>query len=117
MFNISGKYCKVWRTEIKDSMVLVDLSTSRKDKDGKYINSKYFKVKFVGKCLQQAQQLAEGDKINIISGLIGKREYQGKYYDDVVVFEFEYSEGSTKTTVDEFAGFETDDSDDDLPWK
>jgi hypothetical protein len=114
MFNITAKYCKVWKAEAKENMVLVDLSTSKKDKDGKYVNSKYFKVKFVGKCLQDAKRLADGDKINIMSGLIGKREYQGKYYDDVIVFEFEPSEGSAKVSQDD--GFTQDDSMDDVPW-
>ena len=101
MFNITGKYCKVWAVDIKENMVLVDLTTSKKEKDGTYTNSKYFKVKFVGKCLQAAQQLQEGDKIDITNGMIGKRKYQEKYYDDVVVFGFEYSDGSTRTAQDE----------------
>jgi len=116
MFNITGKYCKVWAVDIKENMVLVDLTTSKKEKDGSYTNSKYFKVKFVGKCLQQAQQLQEGDKIDITNGMIGKRKYQEKYYDDVVVFGFEYSDGSTRTKQDE-SGFEPiEDDGDELPW-
>lgn len=114
-FNFTGKYVKVWSVTAKENMVLVDLSTSKKDKDGKYVNSKYFKVKFVGKCLQDAKRLAEGDKINILSGLLGKREYQGKYYDDVVVFDFEPSEGSAKVSQDD--GFTQIEDTDDLPWE
>lgn len=101
MFNITGRFCKVWSVTIKENMVLVDLTTSKKNQDGTYTNSKYFKVKFVGKCLNDAKRLAEGDKIDILSGMIGKREYQGKYYDDLVVFSFEPSEGSAKVSQDD----------------
>ena len=113
MFNITGRFCKVWKVEAKENMVLVDLTTSKKNQDGSYTNSKYFKVKFVGKCLQDAKLIAEGDKIDITNGMIGKREYQGKYYDEVVVFAFEPSEGSAKTSQDEWT---PDTSDDSIPF-
>ena len=115
MFNITGKFCRVWEVEVKENMVLVNLTVSKRNQDNTYMNSKYFKVKFVGKCLQDAKQLVKGDKIDILSGMIGKREYQGKYYDDVVIFSFEPSEGSAKVSQDD--GFTQDDNTDDIPWE
>ena len=114
MFNITGRFCKVWSVTIKENMVLVDLTTSKKNQDGTYTNSKYFKVKFVGKCLNDAKRLEEGDKIDILSGMIGKREYHGKYYDDLVVFSFEPSEGSAKVSQDD--GFTELDDSDEIPF-
>lgn len=111
-FNITAKFAKVWKVEVRDRMVLVDLSVSRKNKDGDYVSSKYFKVKFVGKCVDDAKRLQEGDKINILSGLIGKREHEKKWYDDVTVFEFEWAESKGGN-----GGFtHVDDDSDDLPW-
>lgn len=89
MFNITAKYCKVWNVEVKDKMVLVDLSVSKKNQDGTYTNSNYKKCKFVGKHVDDARTLVKGDVINVTNGLIGKREYDKKYYDDVVIFGFE----------------------------
>lgn len=110
MFNITNsKYVKIWEVDIKDKMVLVQLSTSKKERDNSYTNSSY-KAKFVGKAYLGAAELQRGDTIEIKSGLIGKREYQGKWYDDVVIFEFEIMEKKEKTDIP--SGFQAMDDDD-----
>lgn len=118
MFNISGKYVKVWAIEIKGNMCLVDLSTSKKEQDGSYTKSNYYKVRFVGKCAPDATTLNKGDTIEIKNGLIGKREYNGKYYDSLVVFDFEITQRAEQKQ-DDFAGFESiedDETDDMIPF-
>ena len=77
-FNITGRFIKIWEVDVKEKMVLCDLSTSEKNKDGEWESSNYYKVKFVGKCFENAKSLKKGDTIEIISGKIGKRKYQDR---------------------------------------
>ena len=121
MFNITGKYVKIWEVDIKDKMVLVQLSTSKKEQDGSYTNSSYT-AKFVGKAYLPAAELQKGDTIEIKSGLIGKRKYQDKWYDDVVIFSFEVMEKkeSSNSLPDGFQELDDpeldDDNSDDIPF-
>ena len=112
-FNITGRFIKIWEVDVKEKMVLCDLSTSEKNKDGEWEASNYYKVKFVGKCFENAKTLKKGDTIEIINGKIGKRKYQEKYYDDVVVFAYRMEEGQKQY---EPSGFKPVDSEQDLPF-
>ena len=94
-FNITGRWIKIWKVEVKEKMVVCDVSTSDKQHDGTYKNSNYYGVKFVGKCFDDAKSLNKGDSIEIINGKIGKREWEKKYFDDVVVFAFKLEEGKS----------------------
>ena len=116
MFNVTAKYVKVWKVDVKEKMVLVDLSVSKKNQDGTYSKSSYKNVKFVGKQLEEAKTMQKGDTIHISNGMIGKREYNGSWYDDVIVFGWELVEkakekpAETSYNTDDFASMEdTDD--------
>lgn len=122
MLNITGKYIKVWEVKIHPNMVTADLSSSKKNKDGEYENTNWMGVKFVGESKERATSLRKGDMIEIVSGMAGKRKYQDKWYDDVVVFDFNVmskSESKPKAEVksDDVGGFYDDhDENADLPF-
>ena len=105
MFNITAKYCRVWQVDTKGKYVSVDLSTSKKNQDGTYTNSSWKGVKFVGKSVDMARTLQKGDTVDIKSGMLGKREYQGKWYDDIIVFEFELVRKNEKPSEENQGGF------------
>ena len=95
--NISGRFLRVWKVEENNGFIKADLGDSTKNKDGSYNNFTWFGVAILGKSKESG--IAEGDVIEVKSGLIGKRKYNDKYYDDMKVFELEISKkGSTPTT-------------------
>ena len=119
MFNISCKFATVWNVQVKDKMVLADVTVGKKNQDRTYTNSKYFKVKFVGKSYEMAKLMVDKDKINILSGMLGKREWEKKYYDDCVVFEIEFSDGVARNNIvtgTDLGDFETIEDDNELPF-
>jgi hypothetical protein len=121
MLNITGRFLKVWAVEIKEKFTKVDMSSSKKNQDGSYSNSSWKGCKFVGKAFEESKTLSKGDTINVLSGLIGKRQYQDKWYDDIVVFEFEvvYNSEASNKSSGESSGFEQVDDpaiDDSLPF-
>jgi hypothetical protein len=117
--NISGQYKKVWKVEVLEKLVKCDIGDSVKKADGTYENFTHFGVAFLGKCKDQAATLQEGDTIHIVNGLWSKKksEKDNKYYDNVVVFEFEVI-GSAKPKNDDtpLDGFQAMEDDDDIPF-
>lgn len=96
MFRITGRFVKVWKIrEIKDKVVKIDLGTSDKQQDGNYKNSNWFGVAFVGKALESAKKLKEGDKIEIVSAKIENVYVKDKNqsYINIAVFEFKLEDG------------------------
>ncbi len=83
MLNISG-YATIWQPENKGKYTIANISTSKKDKDGNYVNMSW-KAKFVGK----NQDIQERQRIKITKGSIEVRKYQEKYYYDVIIYEWE----------------------------
>lgn len=86
-----GQRAFVKKVEDKGKIVIATLTTGRKDKQSeKFVNS-YWSAKFVGKALDEARTLGEGDRIEIKSAIMTKErnEASGKYYDNLTVFEFE----------------------------
>ena len=114
--NISGKYLKVWKKEEQNGFTKLDIGDSRKLKDGTYENFTWFGCTLVGNA--KGVEVGEGDKVEVKSGLISKRKYNDKYYDDIVIFEIEVMEKAKAPTqakeVDEFVA--VDDSNFDLPF-
>ena len=92
MFIIRNGYATVWSVEDKGNFVRGRISTSEKNKDGKYINSNWFAT-FVGKAKEPALALSTKDRIKIISGKISNTTTgegkDKKSYLNVVVFDFE----------------------------
>lgn len=101
MFNITRKFVAVFQPRIdlnvSENMVLANLSTSKK-KPGTDGNPAYenmtWKAKFVGEAFEPAKALRNGDKIDVISGII-ENEYdkeKDKLYVNVTIFEFAMSD-------------------------
>jgi len=92
MFYINDAYATVWSVEDKGNYVKGRISTSEKNKEGKYVNSNWF-VTFVGKAKEPALALSRMDRIKIISGKISNTTSgegkDKKSYLNVVVFDFE----------------------------
>lgn len=109
--NISGKYLKVWKVEVKDKVVVANLGDSKKNKDGTYENWTWFNVAFVGQAKELASTLNEGDLIEIINGQITQAKDKTdpkKYYNNIVVFEFDLMQRS-QPKQDDFGGEEEGD--------
>jgi len=92
MILFNNVYATVWEVEDKGNFVKGRISTSEKNKEGKYVNSYWF-VTFVGKAKESALALSTKDRIKITSGKIsntttgdGKNK---KTYTNVTIFEFE----------------------------
>jgi len=110
MFIIRDGYATVWSVEDKGNFVRGRISTSEKDKDGKYINSNWF-VTFVGKAKEPALALSAKDRIKITSGKISNTTTgegkDKKSFVNVVIFDFENLSNSQNESNDNF---------DDLPF-
>jgi len=92
MILFNNVYATVWEIEDKGNFVKGRISTSEKNKEGKYVNCYWF-VTFVGKAKEPALALSTKDRIKITSGKIsntttgeGKNK---KTYTNVTIFEFE----------------------------
>ncbi|MGL4425116.1 MAG: hypothetical protein ACRCZ0_10025 [Cetobacterium sp.] len=98
MFWIKGRFVKVWKIkEVKDKVVKIDLGTSDKQQDNTYKNSNWFNCSFIGKALDGAKRLKEGDKIEIVSAKIENVfvKEKNQSYINIAVFEFKLEEGQT----------------------
>ncbi len=91
--NISGKYLKVWKVKENNGYRKLDLGDSKKQQDGTYKNWTWFDCLLVGNA--KNLQVNEQDTIEIKSGIISQREYNGKWYNDIVIFEAEVT-GNTQ---------------------
>jgi hypothetical protein len=96
--NARATYMKVWATENKGKYVKAQVSTSRKDKEGQYINSSWF-ANFVGQCAGDAENLSRGESIKILSGQLENRKTEdGKIYTNMTIFAFEPADGSGQSS-------------------
>lgn len=107
MLNITGRYVTVFNPEIKldvsEHTVFANLNTSRKDNrttPPTYKTSSWLNARFVGEAFEPAKALRNKDKIDIIRGAITneKSESNGKFYNELVIFEFALSDLSKKGT-------------------
>lgn len=102
MINITKSYLKVWKLDVKEKFVSATTTSSKKDKaNDTWINSNW-NVRFVGKCLGQAKELKEGDKIVVINGTVENvwDKVKEKAWVNVVVFEFELQEKNEEVFCD-----------------
>ena len=101
MFWITRNYVSVFdptmKFDISEKMVFAKLSTSKKNtnQDGKteYVNMRWM-ARFVGEAFEPAKALRNGDKVDIIKGIITNRYDKEKktQYVSVVIFEFGMSD-------------------------
>ena len=99
----TGAYAKIWKTEDKGNYSVVELSTSKKNKQtGKYetdFNGKF--VRFIGQAHTDIKKYGDGIKIKL-----GDVEVTNNYnketkigYTNFLVFSFEAEESNTNTNT------------------
>lgn len=94
MFSV-GSYAKLWQIkEIKDKYSEVRISTSRKNKEGKYEQDFGGFVRMVGQAHEQINYLTEGDSFKIVRcGVSNTYDKEKKVtYNNFVIFEIEADE-------------------------
>lgn len=89
MLNIIGRG-NVFNVETTEKSVNCNLSTAKKNQDGKYEYMSW-RTRFVGKAFEPAKELKDKDRINITSGVIENKydKAKDKTYYNVSIFEFE----------------------------
>ena len=87
MFSV-GSYAKVWKIESKGKYTQIQCSTQQK-KDGEYKTDYSGFVRLVGKAHEKAVDLSEGDSIKIGNFGVTTSNYNGKFYTNIVMFDFE----------------------------
>ena len=113
------KFVKTWNVEDKGNFVKAKLQTSEKKQDGSYENSDWFAA-FVGKCVDKAKTLGNGDQITITQGKLTNVYNKEKKvsYLNMAIFDFEITKSAKKAPTD--TTFDPNDFDFDedaaLPW-
>ena len=105
----NSKYHKVWEVKEENNIKKVTLGDSKKNKDGTYENWSWFDCMLVGKAKEI--NISKGDTVTIVSGLVQKRKYQGKYYDNIVIFELEVTNkegGKMEDSYDDLENLSSD---------
>ena len=94
-FSVRPTYATVWEVVRSEYPARVRLSTSRKDKDGNYINSNWFAT-FFGDAFKKINLLATGQRsrIQILRGMVehtSVKQEDDSYrnYINLTVFDFE----------------------------
>jgi len=113
-----SRYHKVWDVTEKNGFTKLNLGDSKKNKDGEYDNWTWYDVTLVGNAKNVT--VNKGDTITIVSGQFNLRKYEGKYYNDIVVFELEVTkraEENGNSQNESTEGFRVDeDFDPNLPF-
>lgn len=107
--NIKDAKATVWQIEHKERYSQCNLSTSKKDKDGKWHNM-YWRTRFVGAAFAKSSELTDKSRIQIVSGIIEQTKVEDKTYYNLVVFEFENLDKKAESVT------EVDISDSELPF-
>lgn len=111
---VTGK-AQVYKMEDKGKFATGTLRTSKKNQQTQEWESEFFNAKFVGAAGNVAKNLADKTKIELTKAILENREYQGKHYLSVVVFEFVTADGEQLAPQNE--GFYPIDEDpSDLPF-
>ncbi len=101
MIYFTNCYAKIWKIAPAEKYVDVRISTSEKDKDGKYVNSNWF-ARCLGKAAEQISKFKEGDRIKINKGKVSNELYTDKNGDKksalrVVIFDLESADSNGGT--------------------
>ena len=117
---ISDTYAKIWNIEERGRYAIVELSTSKKNKETDQYETDWSNkfVRFVGNAHTALQGMKGNERIKITSGEVTSTYDKEKRtsYVNYVVFSFELPNGSSshKSNYDPGAG--TSDTDDALPF-
>ena len=102
----NNSWVKVWKIESHEKYTKIQCSTQRKV-NGKYETDFSGFVTLVGDAHAKAVELSEKDSIKILSFGVNSSKSNGKYYTNVVVFDFEIKDAKVE---------EEEEEDDDLPF-
>ena len=113
-----GNYAKVWKHEDKGKYSVVELSTSKKNKEtGEYTTD--FKnnfVRFVGTAHDRLKSLDESGRIKLGNcEVTTPKGNEGQYYTNYTVFAFDNAEAKAENAESKSAK-STKGNDDDLPY-
>lgn len=96
MFSINS-WAKVWKIEAHEKFTKIQCSTQTK-KDGNYITDFSSYVTLVGEAHKKAVDLTENSRIKILNFGVTTSNYNGKYYTNITVFDFELKEQNSSET-------------------
>ena len=88
--NITGKYLKIWKIEVKSGYTFLNLGDSRKDKNGVYENCTWFGCILLGKAAEKT--FTEGDLVEVKSAQIFMEQWNGKWSPKIKIFHIELME-------------------------
>ena len=125
IFNTSKNYAKVWEVKPNDKYIDIRMTTSEKDKDGKYVNSTWF-ARLIGHAFNTMKdKIKAGDRITITKSKMTnetQRTEDGNYktWFRFLILEASFDEApqtasETASTTASTTG-ETPASNDDSPW-
>lgn len=102
-FFIKDTFATLWKSEDKEKYIKGSISTSEKDREGKYANSNW-NVMFVGESKDVVRGKPEKTRIKILSGKVTVEKFknnEGKeiYFTKVTVFKCELSDGTQSQVV------------------
>ena len=102
----NNNYAKVWKIYPPDKKeqkyTLVQMSTSRKQKDGSYNTDFSGYVRLVGKAFDKSKELEAQDSIKILNCGVSTSydKKNGKNYETFIVFDFEFGNKKKQEVVD-----------------
>lgn len=96
--SIKDTKATVWQYDSKERYGASNLSTSKKDKDGNWINMNW-RARYVGEAFQKASELVDKTRILITNGIIEQSKVEDKYYYNIVIFDFDYVDNVSNQSV------------------
>lgn len=111
----NNSYAKLWEVEDKGKYSVVELSTSKKNKEtNEYetdFSSKF--VRFVGEAHNRVKKMDGTERIKLTNCGVTTSKYNDKWYTNFLVFDFEKADSSIKpSSPDE--GYDGEIDEDDL---
>lgn len=101
-----SKFHKVWKKEVQNGFIKLNLGDSHKKKDGTYDNCTWWGCALVGDA--KNTPVSEGDVITINSGEMFKNKVGDKEYTNITIFSFEVTKSAeAKSNLEsEYGNFE-----------
>lgn len=111
-----SRFHKVWEIKEDKGFKKLNLGDSKKNKDGGYDSWTWFDVTLVGNA--KNTPVDKGDTITINSGLFTQRKYKDKYYNDIVIFDFEVTKKGDQPTQNQYDNYESlsEEESEDIPF-
>ena len=86
-----GFWAKVWKVENCGNYTQLQISTSKKDKDGNYVKDYSGFVRLIGHAHNKAKEISDGDSIKVSNFELTNKYVQarGMTYTNVAIFEID----------------------------